>query len=32
MRIELTVADHEKNGFVTLARWPRMSKAEALAA
>ncbi|GGB09120.1 hypothetical protein GCM10011491_41340 [Brucella endophytica] len=32
MRIELTVADHEKNGFVTLARWPRMSKAETLAA
>ncbi len=29
--IELTVADHEKNGFVTLAKWPRMPEAEARA-
>jgi hypothetical protein len=31
MHIELTVADHDKNGFVSLARWPAMSEAEALA-
>lgn len=25
----LTVADHDKNGFVHLARWPRLSEADA---
>lgn len=29
LHVILTVADHEKNGFVSLARWPDMSEAEA---
>lgn len=31
MHVVLTVADHEKNGFVALARWPEMSESEARA-
>lgn len=27
----LTVADHDKNGFVHLAKWPRLTEAEARA-
>lgn len=30
-RVVLTAADHERNGFVSLARWPLMSEAEARA-
>jgi hypothetical protein len=29
--VVLTVADHEQNGFVALARWPRMHEAQARA-
>ncbi|MBB2158031.1 hypothetical protein HLH33_17310 [Gluconacetobacter diazotrophicus] len=29
MDIILTVGDHEKNGFVALARWPGLAEAEA---
>lgn len=28
MHIQLTVADHEQNGFVSLARWRRMTEAD----
>lgn len=29
MHVVLTVADHEQNGFVALARWPDMPEADA---
>lgn len=29
MKIRLTVADHDRNGFVTLAEWPLMPEQEA---